>query len=267
MRQRVAKTNTVLQPQFSLYDENESYTFPVIVKAPDSCGKRGISIAHNADEMAVAVAYAREFSSDGRVLVEEYIRGGKEYSVECLAGNGLHEVIQITEKDTSGPPHFTETGHHQPAQMDVNMRNMLIKAAKDIMKALGINCGLAHLEVKIVDGKIYFIEIGARGGGDHIADTLTVRSTDFDYFKSAIDCCLGIYKHKDAHNVAYSGIYFHCKENSFLKPLFDKSRTSDWCISYTVKDESFHDASTNVETSQSGYIIYCSDHKITLKDC
>jgi biotin carboxylase len=266
MRDRVANVKSVKQPWFKTYDPGDEYDFPVIVKAPDSCGKRGISIARNEDDLRKAVAYSKEYSDCGDVLIEQYLEGGKEYSMECLAGNGLYEVIQYTEKDSSGPPHFVENGHHQPADLSDEVKIRIQTAVKDILKAVGINCGLAHLELKIINDELYFIEVGARGGGDHIADTLTVKSTDFDYFKAAIDCCLGRYVHQDVHHVAYTGIYFHCKANEHLAPIFEKAKTANWCLCNTVTQESFTEANSNVETSSSGYIIYCSDKKITLEN-
>lgn len=264
MRERVSKVTSVKQPWFKIYDERDKYEYPIIVKAPDSCGKRGISIARNEADLKEAVRYSEEYSSCGEVLIEQYIEGGREFSIECLAGCGLYEVIQYTEKDSSGPPHFVENGHHQPADLSGEMKARIRVAAIDILKAIGINCGLAHMEMKVIGNDIYFIEVGARGGGDHIADTLTVNSTDFDYFKAAIDCCLNRYVHQDVHNVAYTGIYFHCKANEHLAPVFQKAKTAEWCICNTVKEDDFRDANSNVETAGSGYIIYRSDKKITL---
>lgn len=266
MRKRVSSVTTINQPKFELYSPESRYQYPVVVKALDSCGKKGVSIAHDPDELKDAVEYARRWSSNGRVLIEEYLEGGKEYSIECLVGNGLYEVIQYTEKDSAGPPHFTEKGHHQPADLSDGLRARIRVAVTDVLKALGIRCGLAHLELKIIKDVLYFIEVGARGGGDHIADTLTVNSTDFDYFKAAIDACLGRYEHHDVHNVAYTGIYFHCKDNSSLQPIFEKAKTADWCISNTVKDNAFCEASSNVETANSGYIIYKYKEKITVNN-
>ena len=65
------------------------------------------------------------------------------------------------------------------------------------------------------------------------------------------------------HNVAYAGIYFHCKANEYLAPVFEKAKIADWCICNTVEDDDFHDVISNTETANSGYIIYCSDQKIT----
>lgn len=266
MRTKVAGLTTVKQPKFQLYRENEAYEYPIVVKALESCGKRGVSVAYNQNDLQKAILYSREYSKDGLVLIEEYLAGGKEYSVECISGNGYYDIIQFTEKETSGPPHFTETAHHQPAELAPSLKTKMCVAVKDILKVLGINCGMAHMELKVIDEEIYFIEVGARGGGDHIADTLTIKSTDFDYFKAAIECSLGMYEHKDIHQIAYTGIYFHCKQNESLKPLFLKAKVADWCIANTVTNDDFHEASSNVETAEAGYFIYRSDHKITIKD-
>lgn len=266
MRCRVANITTIRQPLFSLYDEGKEYSYPIVVKALDSCGKRGISVVNRKEDLQAAINYAREYSTDGKVLMEQYLEGGKEYSIECLAGGGHYQIIQYTEKESSGAPHFVETAHHQPANISEDMKERINAAVPEVLKAIGINCGLAHLELKIIDNEIYFIEVGARGGGDHIADTLTVNSTDFDYFKGAIDCCLGRYSYKEPHQKAYTGIYFHCKQNEALKPVFEAAKSADWCIANTVKSSEFADAETNVGTAQSGYIIYCANHRITIKD-
>lgn len=266
MRERVAKLNSIKQPKFSLYKEGETYDFPVVVKALDSCGKKGISIAYNNEDLAMAVAKSKQHSSNNLVLIEEYLKGGQEYSIECLAGNGYYDIIQYTEKESSGPPTFTEIAHHQPAILPNDIKNRIDIAVKDILKVLGINCGMAHLELKIINNELYFIEVGARGGGDHIADTLTINSTDCDYFKEAINCSLGIYEHTDVHHVAFTGIYFHSKANEELSEVFQRAKTADWCIVNTVVDEEFKDANSNIETANSGYIIYCSDKKITSKN-
>ena len=147
------------------------------------------------------------------------------------------------------------------------MKAKIDKAAWDILEILGLNCGMAHLEIKIIENEIYFIEVGARGGGDHISDTITPLSTGFDYYKAAIECHFGIYKPVLITNKAYAGIYFHSKQNEKLRPLFDEANKARWCVKNTVNKQAFDDVVGNVGASNSGYIIYKSDHKITLDDC
>lgn len=265
MRTKVASLRSVNQPRFAIYQDGQNVSFPVVVKSVDACGKRGISIAYNAEDLKYAVLQARENSSDGTALVEEYLQGGREYSIECLSyGRGKHQVIQYTEKESAGPPHFVEVAHHQPAALSCDMKAKIDNATWDILDVLGLNCGMAHLEIKVIDGEIFFIEVGARGGGDHISDILTPLSTGFDYYKAAIECHLGVYKYVPVKNVAYTGIYFHSKQNERLRPLFEQAKTAKWCIKNTVVKDEFDEAVGNVGATNSGYIIYYSDHRISI---
>lgn len=266
MRKKVADLSSVFQPDFYLYSEDIKPSFPVVVKAPDSYGKKGISLAHNDEEFVDAVKYAKDITQNGDILIEEYIEGGTEYSVECLCDGKEAYIVQITEKETSGPPHFVELGHHQPADISEEVRSTICVAAKDILNALGICCGMAHLEIKIKDKKAYFIEVGARAGGDSIGDHLVGLSTDCDYYKAAIETALGIYEHKEIKTVAHSGIYFLCRQTRQMLPLFKNAGKYDWCRELEMYHDELYDICGNGDDLISGRLIYMSDHKITLND-
>lgn len=266
MRCRMQNATYTKQPEYFLYDGQEINKYPVVIKAVDSCGKRGISFVKTQVELNDAIKYAKEYSSNDMVLVEDYIEGGQEFSVECLANDGKVQVIQITEKETAGPPHFVEIGHHQPAMIGYTCRCNIEKSAQEILSTLGITCGMAHLEIKVKNNDIYFIEVGARAGGDHIADILTVISTDFDYYKAAIECSIGEYKEVEPHNICFSGLYFCCEQNAHLSELFKIAPNKKWCEIDMLKNDYFEKVSSNIEAVNAGYFIYKADHKITLQD-
>ena len=265
MRSRVSVLKSIKQPLFELYDETHNYDFPVVVKAVDAGGKRGMTLVRQKCDLSGAVLKAKENSSNGQVLVEEYLEGGKEYSIECLSHDGIYEVIQYTKKEVSEPPFFAEIGHHQPANLSEGNREKIKIAVKDVLQVLGINCGMAHLELKIINNELFFIEVGARAGGDHIGDTLVPLSTGFDYYKAAILCSLGMYKSQSIKNIAYSGIYFHCKQNERLAPLFERSKIAPWSIYNTLKETTYSVVASNSEAVGSGYFIYCADTKLNLR--
>ena len=125
---------------------------------------------------------------------------------------------------------------------------------------------MAHLELKIVDNDIYFIEVGARAGGDHIGDTLIGLSTDYDYYKGAIECSFACLTTPRVRNIAYAGILFHCWENRNFRDLFEEASTSKWCIENTVKSNEFRKVDGNIEAVNSGYIIYRMNHRLSLSD-
>lgn len=171
--------------------KDQNFTYPVIVKPLDRSGSRGIVKVDDPQKLGQAIEIAMEQGFMKKALVEDFV-DGKEYSVECISWNGKHEFLAITEKYTTGAPHFIETGHIQPAgigeQQIEKVKNIVFHA----LNSLNIRVGASHSEIKITEeGKIYIIEIGARMGGDFIGSHLVELSTGVDYVKCVIECALG----------------------------------------------------------------------------
>ena len=204
--------------------------FPVIVKPTSLGGKRGISVAHNQKELEDAFLYAQEAGPIDNILVEQFLDGGKEYSVESLSYKGQHHIIQVTEKISSGPPHCVELGHQQPAAISDDMRNTIVEALSEGLSAIGVVNGPCHTEIKIIDGKVFLIEFIARPGGDHIAYPLTELSTGYPYIKGIIEVALDEFKGIEEKKLKkrYAGVYFVTKQTAYLKPLFDECEKYDW---------------------------------------
>lgn len=95
----------------------ESIDGSFMVKPADSSGSRGILKVDDREILDSAYEYTKQFSHNGIVVVEECMVG-PEVSVETLAIDGEVHVIQITDKITTGSPHFVEMGHTQPTRLD-----------------------------------------------------------------------------------------------------------------------------------------------------
>ena len=133
------------------------------------------------------------------------------------------------------------------------------------MNKIGIINGLSHTEIIMKDDKVFFIESGARAGGDFIGDVLIKLSTNYDYYKNAIDVALGQFKYSKFKNKNHCGVYFLCKQTNYLKPLFSMAKDSKWL--YELKNiDKITEKKANDDGGSSGYLIYSSDHKITLRD-
>lgn len=155
----------------------QTFEFPVIIKPVDFGGSGGVYLAHNEAEckeaymksQKVMAAYADSFKvSKNTFLIEAFIDSNEEVSVEVLCGENFYEVITVTEKYLSPRPWFTEMGHLVPSHRykDENIKKLAIQSCK----SLGINRGVAHIEIKIKDNNLYVIEAAARPGGDAIMD-------------------------------------------------------------------------------------------------
>lgn len=232
--------------------------FPCVVKPIKGSAKRGVSFCNSANELTEAIEYAQQYNDE--LVIEEYINGN-EYSVESISFHGTHQVVQITQKVTSGFPHFVELEHHQPALIPDSLKDRVSKIVDKILTVVGYTDGATHIEIKIDNDKIYLIEINPRGGGDHISDTLVGLSTDFDYIRSIIEVSLGNYEFHPVNQKAHSGILFLNKQNSRIQKYFD-CPMAPWMIERHCDSETLRESVSNYD--RNGYLIYSSSNPIHL---
>jgi biotin carboxylase len=162
---------------------------PVIVKPPAASGSRGICTIRVKEEARAALAHALRYA-DGEVVVEEFVEG-PEVSIETLSFGGQHYVVAITDKRTTGEPHWVELGHVEPSRLTEALQRDVAEAAVAGLRALGIDDAAGHVEVKASSNGPKLIEIGARLGGDFIGAELALRSTGVDMVEALIYIALG----------------------------------------------------------------------------
>lgn len=188
-------------PKFMLIKENmtindilteiKDYQFPLIVKPVDLSSSRGVCKIDNRDCLQESVFYAMNWSEKKEVILEEFIEG-QEYSGESIAYKGEYKLLAVTEKHTTGAPHFVETGHRQPANLSTEMHKIVEETLYKAFAALKIEYGAIHPEFRITpDGRVLFMEIATRMGGDCIGTDLTPLSTGYDFMGMVINIGCG----------------------------------------------------------------------------
>lgn len=230
--------------------------FPVIVKPVDAWSSKGVTRVDKISELKDAVSYAAKESRSGDVIVEEFM-DGSEYSAECICQDYQYHCLQITEKRTTGFPHYVETGHVQPAALsDEDVRKI-----KDVifvaLKALDISNGAAHVEFKILaNGQIGIIEIGARMGGDCIGTDLVKLSAGYDYLKMVIDVAVGnrLDMASKSH-FAKATVHFVLSEGDYEE--YRQAKLADRVYRSSIIDQNFTNEVLN-SSDRHGYWIECS---------
>lgn len=165
--------------------------YPAIVKPTDRSGSRGIYKIYSPSELPDAVERAIRQSMEHRALIEEFAEG-REYSVEYISYRKKHTFLAVTQKYTTGAPHFVETGHLEPAPVTREEKEKIQKVVEHALDTLEVQNGASHSEIKIDnDGNIKIIEIGARMGGDCIGSHLVFYSTGYDFVKMVIQVACG----------------------------------------------------------------------------
>ena len=170
------------------------FTGACILKPSRNSGSRGIakiSADIKMDEFVRLFEISKAESRDKSVMLEQFVEG-PEFSIEIIVWNGEVHVLTVTDKKTTEAPHFVELGHSQPSCRTAEEVETLKAAAVAGVKALGVNNCACHAEAKLMDGKAYLMEIGARLGGDFISTELTHLSTGIDMVAAAINCALGV---------------------------------------------------------------------------
>ena len=196
------KNAGVPTPGFEIIDEDEfkkgtyldklNYMkYPLIVKPTDRSGSRSITKIYKEKELKEAIKKAQIDSFEKKAIVEEFIEG-EEYSIEGITYKGKHTFLNITKKQTTGAPHFIETGHIEQLNFTNDKEDEIKAMISKALDALEVTNSASHSEFKITpEGNIRIIEIGARMGGDCIGSDLVQISTGYDYLKMVIQVAIG----------------------------------------------------------------------------
>lgn len=240
----------------------DDISFPCIVKPKTGSAKKGVYFVPDKTALEETINHA-SVESDSELFVEQYIQGA-EISVETLSFHGTHYIVQTTDKENMGAPHFVELSHHQPSTISTEAMEKVKDVVPRILNAVRLFNGAAHIELRIDQANnVYLIEINPRGGGDEISNKLVQLSTGYDYLKGMIDVALNRCEAPTARHHHCAGIYFLCQQTAYRLPFFESAANEPWLV------EKDYDISHGLNTAtgnadRNGYLIYQSDSKVLL---
>jgi biotin carboxylase len=169
-------------------DDPPAVDGPVVVKAPDRQGQKGLTLVEDGRGLADAIATARSAARNGLALVEELIDGPEVTVVGFSAGGELTPLV-ITDRVVADPPAFgVALAHVWPSEVsDTSKVSDTVSAA---LEALGITDGPSYTQVRVGADGPRVIEVAARLGGGHDAE-LAEAVTGVDLNGLAIGAALG----------------------------------------------------------------------------
>lgn len=205
---------------------------PWVLKPTDSSGSKGISIIAEPDVASFerASAHAREFSRNGVLVLEEYIEsvfprvvGGDVFVVDgnvsfwglmsCLRDDELGGLVPVGERNPSG------------------LSDAQIGRCKEAIQALvtALNIRFGELNVEIIvgnDDTPYFLELGARAGGNMIPVQLSDIS-GVDLVEANVRYAVGDYSMDvsfDGNDVPIATFVLHASEEGVFGGIdYDES--------------------------------------------
>ena len=160
--------------------------FPVVVKAPDRQGQRGLALVRSPGELDAALAAALAESRGGAVLVEEHVEG-PEVTVNAVSVDGCFVPLTVTDRLTAEPPAFgVALAHLWPSRHDTAAA---VDAAAAAVAAVGIRNGPSYTQLRLGPAGPVVMEVAARLGGGHDAE-LCAAATGVDLNALAVSFAL-----------------------------------------------------------------------------
>jgi len=146
---------------------------------------------HPNKRMYGAESIGEDLSHQNAVAVEDYI-GGEEFSCDFSLENNEVTIIRLSKKIPYKESCF---GTILAYQMVTHLPNgfeeeTLCGYLKDAAQSLGIDRTLAMVDFKIDRGRLYFLELTPRPGGDCLPPLIEM-SCGFDIFQAALDFAEG----------------------------------------------------------------------------
>ncbi|MCX5416802.1 ATP-grasp domain-containing protein [Streptomyces sp. NBC_00059] len=160
---------------------------PCVVKPVDGTGSSGVRRLDTAEQVR---QHAGRLEPGVPQLVEEFLVG-REFSVEAMSTPAGHRIMALTEKTTTGAPHFVETGHTLPTVTHPSEEAAVCQVVLAALDAVDYRYGPSHTEIMLTAEGPRLIESHGRPGGDRISDMLALALGE-DVFAQAMAATLGV---------------------------------------------------------------------------
>jgi pyruvate carboxylase len=176
--------------------------YPVMLKASNGGGGRGMRVIHSEDALEVefntACSESKKAFGKAMIFVEKYLRDPKHIEVQIL-GDKHGNIVHLYERDCSVQRRHQKIVEFAPAfSLDEKLRESICNDAVKISKHVGyVNAGTLEFLVDD-DGSYYFIEMNPRIQVEH---TITEMITGIDIVQSQILISQGYSLDSDVINI------------------------------------------------------------------
>jgi biotin carboxylase len=185
------------RPRFACFSdgnepERSPVGYPCVLKPSDGTGSVAVSMCRDDAELREAIRSLRtrwrtirDHELSRRWMIEEYVEG-PEFSAEMIRHNGRWELAGVTKKYLADPPFFVEVGHVFPAPIAADVSAAIAERCRSWLDAIGLDFGVAHIELRLAGDVPVLMEINPRLGGGMIPELVRL-ATGFDILRHVID--------------------------------------------------------------------------------
>ncbi len=188
--------------------------YPVIIKATAGGGGRGMKVARNEGDLAIALATARSEAGaafgNTEVYIEKYLQKPRHIEVQVM-GDGAGAGVHLGERDCSLQRRHQKIWEeaNSPA-LNAEERDKIGMICANAIAGLGYR-GAGTIEFLYEDGEFYFIEMNTRLQVEH---TITEAITGIDIVHEQIRIASGGGLSMRQSDIKFSGHAIECRINA-----------------------------------------------------
>lgn len=186
---RTARFRKILFRDDQIEDKLEELRAPLIFKAVDSSGSRGIIRVDSPEQFQETISKVKGYTKKDYFIVEEFLEG-EEFGAQAFVLDGKVKFIlphgdYVFQGETGVP-----VGHWVPFELNddiIEDAKHQLQLAAEAMKL--DNCAM-NVDFILVDGKTYVLEIGGRSGATCLSEMVSTYY-QFDYYEKMLEAALG----------------------------------------------------------------------------
>ena len=166
-------------------------SFPLIVKAVDLQGSRGIYICKDLQSLMDCYRKSIEESRVDYCIVEEYLVG-EEFGAQAFVYNGeVLFVLPHGDKTIAINSTRVPLFHYVPyMEDDIDMNKKVDSICRKAIKALALDNCAVNIDLILKDGEPYVIEVAGRAGANCLPELVSAKY-GINYYQMIIRCAIG----------------------------------------------------------------------------
>jgi acetyl-CoA carboxylase biotin carboxylase subunit len=188
--------------------------YPVLIKASNGGGGKGMKVAQNDDELVPAWKMARteakaNFGNDA-VYMERYLQAPRHIEVQVF-GDGKGNAIHLGERDCSIQRRHQKVIEESPSPgLNNDERARVGALAADVIAKMGYR-GAGTIEMLYENGQFFFMEMNTRIQVEH---PVTEMVTGVDLIREQIRIAAGLPLSVKQEDIKFNGHAIECRINA-----------------------------------------------------
>ena len=219
-------------------------TLPVVVKAVDLQGSKGVYICRTAQAARESFSLAMSLTRQDFCIVEEFIEGG-ELGAQAFVYQGEIVFVLPHGANTYMSKTAVPIGHYVPIDAPESVIDAAVAESEKAIRALGLDNCAVNIDLIEKDGKVYVIELTGRAGATCLPELVSIYY-GLDYYKMIAAMAMGddpreLFNAREGKNVANASRMLLCEQSGVIKSIENP----------VVMDEHIYDLSLIVQEGDS----------------